>query len=559
MASRSAMFLFCGLFLLSVLVPNNAFITWIEPRLPLPGNRSAPGAPWPLPKEWTNSSKVFTLNPHDFVMKTNLVDCDVIDHNLEVYRKYIFIDKKAGQFNGSVPILKGLELTIVSGQCETTPKLGSNENYFIEINDKTDTAQLKANTIWGGLRALETFSQLVWQGDDNSYFINGTKIADSPRFSHRGLLLDSARHFIPKSIILRNLDSMQWNKLNVFHWHLSDDQSFPYESRTFPNLSAMGAYLPSHVYTQDDVAEIIEYARLRGIRVLPEFDSPGHTRAIGNAFKDLLTPCYGDGEHPYTPNYTSYSEMEVFDPTNENVYSFMKSLIGEVKTVFKDSYIHLGMDEVNYGCWSSNPNIKKFMSDSNMTEMYQLEDYYTRRLIKLTSDLGYNYISWQDPIDNGVNMDNDTLVHVWKDIYLDSSMKPWRDYIVPIAKKGYQILLSSCWYLNYISYGPDWRKYYECDPQDFPGTDEERNLVVGGEAALWGEYADGTNILSRLWPRASAVAERLWSPSSVNDTDSAAFRLDQQRCRMLRRGIPAQPILNGYCGDYEWGMPQDLV
>ncbi|KAM7290016.1 hypothetical protein ISCGN_030144 [Ixodes scapularis] len=128
----------------------------------------------------------------------------------------------------------------------------------------------------------------------------------------------------------------------------------------------------------------------------------------------------------------------------------------------------------------------------------------------------------------------DTLVGIWKDTSLDSKLKTWQEYIMPIAKKGYQMVLSAPWYLNYISYGQDWKKYYETDPRDFNGTDEEKDLVVGGEACMWGEYVDGTNLISRLWPRASAVAERLWSSAEFNDTDDASFRLDQQRCRMLR-------------------------
>uniref|UniRef100_A0A131Z0J9 beta-N-acetylhexosaminidase n=1 Tax=Rhipicephalus appendiculatus TaxID=34631 RepID=A0A131Z0J9_RHIAP len=116
------------------------------------------------------------------------------------------------------------------------------------------------------------------------------------------------------------------------------------------------------------------------------------------------------------------------------------------------------------------------------------------------------------------------------------------------------MVVSACWYLNHIESGPDWKDFYQCDPRGFNGTEQEKNMVVGGEACMWAEYVDGTNLISRLWPRASAVAERLWSSADVNNTDDATFRLDQQRCRMLRRGIPAQPILNGYCGDYEWDM-----
>jgi len=431
-----------AILLVAYLCYHSCFITYIEPRLPLPGFRAAPGAPWPMPKEWVNSSFQFTVDPKDFEMKTNLVSCDVIDRNLDLYRNLIFPDQNPPPVNTSFTLLKGIELTISSGQCEDYPKFNSNENYFLEIKEGNPIAQLKTNTIWGGLRALETLSQLIFQcSKDKTYYVNETKISDSPRFQHRGLLIDTARHFQPKSILLRNLDAMQWNKMNVFHWHVTDDQAFPYESLKFPNLSTLGAYSPKHIYSQEDVAEIIEYARIRGIRVIPEFDSPGHTRAIGNAFKNLLTPCYGDGVNPYTPNFTAYSEMEVFNPINEDVYTFMKDLISEVKTVFKDEYVHLGLDEVWYDCWASNPDIKKFMKDNNMTEMSELESHYVKRLIELVSGIGYKYIAWQDPVDNGVEMNANTIVQIWKDNQLDKKLKPWREYAVPIINKGYKVIV----------------------------------------------------------------------------------------------------------------------
>ncbi|CAG2116024.1 unnamed protein product, partial [Medioppia subpectinata] len=220
--------------------------------------------------------------------------------------------------------------------------------------------------------------------------------------------------------------------------------------------------------------------------------------------------------------------------------------------------VNEGMDEVNYGCWQSNPDIAKFMKDQNMTKVNQVEEYYVRKTLTNVKDVGYNTMLWQDPVDNGVKLDKDSIVVIWKDTYLDSNLDLWQNYISKIAKNGYQMVLSACWYLNYISTpypDKDWEKYYLCDPRHFNGTESEKDLVIGGEVCMWSEFVDGTNVLSRLWPRASSAAERLWSNSeSTQDVDTARLRLDQHRCRMLRRGIPAAPILNGYCGDYEWEM-----
>lgn len=154
----------------------------------------------------------------------------------------------------------------------------------------------------------------------------------------------------------------------------------------------------------------------------------------------------------------------------------------------------------------------------------------------------------------------DSILGVWKDKYLDSEMDLWQNYISRIAKKKYQIILSACWYLNYITTpypGKDWEVLYQCDPRNFNGTEAEKDLVIGGQANIWGEFVDKTNILSRLWPRASAVAERLWSEAAATtNLETARLRLDVHRCRMLRRGIPAAPILNGYCG--EWEIPENV-
>ncbi|GBM99051.1 Beta-hexosaminidase subunit beta [Araneus ventricosus] len=492
------------------------------------GERSPPGSPWPLPKSWERSPTQLTIDPEMFYMSSNAKGCDVILEGLRRYEKMIVIDLK-GQKHPDLPQLEGLQVRVLDERLQNFndggpvggcgyPKHGEDESYQLDA-PTSGTATLEAHTIWGALRGLETFSELVHQDSQGS-------------------------------------DAMAYNKFNAFHFHIIDDQSFPFESKIFPNLTQLGAYSPKHVYTHDNIRDIIQYARLRGIRVIPEFDTPGHTQAFGKAFPWLLTPCYGKGpEHPYTPNYPQHAAAEILNPMLDDTYTVFRTLVEEVKSVFYDEYIHLGMDEVYYACWKSSPEIREFMQQNNYTEYNEVEQHYVKKTLENVKDVGYKYMIWQDPIDNDVVADPDTLVEVWKDNYLDKRLEKWEDYIVPIARKGYQIILSACWYLNYISYGMDWKRYYECDPRNFDGTDTEKELVVGGEVCMWGEFVDGTNLLARLWPRASAVAERLWSPAELtNDTESASFRLDEHRCRMVRRGIPAQPILNGFCGDYEWGM-----
>ncbi|XP_028968300.1 beta-hexosaminidase subunit beta [Galendromus occidentalis] len=343
----------------------------------------------------------------------------------------------------------------------------------------------------------------------------------------------------------QNLDAMAQNKFNVFHWHIVDDQSWPLQMEHFPNLTD-AAYHPRLVYSQRDVAELVQYARLRGIRVIPEIDSPGHSQALGKVFPNILTPCYGTGGRG-SADYPRFAAYEMLNPMNDYTYDVMREIIREVNRVFPDDYIHLGMDEVYYDCWRSSPEIKDFMRKRNMSSVSQVEQHYVKRTLDNVKKLGAKYMIWQDPIDNGVEAAPDTVVGVWKSGYAYS----WQEYLITAARNGYKIVLSAPWYLNYISYGQDWEKYYTVEPLDFPASAKDKELVIGGEACMWGEYVDGTNAISRLWPRASAVGERLWSARNVKDVEEAKYRLDEHRCRMLRRNLPVQPILNGYCGGYD--------
>ncbi|RXG58360.1 Beta-hexosaminidase subunit alpha, partial [Armadillidium vulgare] len=157
------------------------------------------------------------------------------------------------------------------------------------------------------------------------------------------------------------------------------------------------------------------------------------------------------------------------------------------------------------------------------------------------------YIVWEEVFNNGVQIAPDTVVHVWK-----HSSTPILFYseIASVTAAGYQALLSSCWYLNLIEYGSDWQKFYDCDPQGFDGTDEQKSLVLGGEACMWAEYIDETNVISTMWPRAAPVAERLWS--NKNDTtsaDEASPRLEEHRCRLFRRGYAVEPLGPSYCSE----------
>ncbi|XP_027128675.1 beta-hexosaminidase subunit alpha isoform X2 [Larimichthys crocea] len=426
-----------------------------------------------------------------------------------------------------------VEVSVDHDDCESYPKEDSSERYNLTVS--AGHASLNAETVWGAIRGLETFSQLVYQDDFGSYFVNKTEIEDFPRFQFRGILLDTSRHFLPVQAILKTLDAMAYSKFNVFHWHIVDDPSFPYQSSTFPDLSSKGAFRPmTHIYTQSDVRRVISHARLRGIRVLPEFDSPSHTQSWGKGQSDLLTPCYKGG----APSGT-------FGPVNpalSSTYQFMARLFKEVSSVFPDSYIHLGGDEVDFSCWKSNPDVRAFMQKMGFgTDFTKLEAFYIESIVNITSALNRTSIVWQDVFDNHERRNSLSVVEVWKHgCYLCEVRK--------VVKAGLRVILASPWYLDQPGPTHNWARYYTVWPLAFKGTEEQKKLVIGGEVCMWGEYVDATNLSPRLWPRASAAAERLWSDEKqTSSVEKASPRLQDFRCRLLRRGIQAEPLYVGHC------------
>lgn len=528
---------------------------WIRPTV---------GQIWPKPQLEQSTDNFMVLRPSDFHFQITGNTCDILEEAIHRYYDLIFFPPRGSGTSKRFQKLsnkysmtweknenfRGYLDTVVlhvMQPCEKLPSLSMDEHYEIKI-DATDRPRegiILGQSVWGILRGLESFSQLVYSSQNGIAFqINSTMIMDFPRFPHRGLLLDSSRHFLPLPVIKDNLDLMAQNKLNVFHWHITDDPAFPYESRKFPSLSQLGSFNPySHVYSPSDVEYVIQYARMRGIRVIPEFDTPGHTQSWGPGSPGLLTPCYKkDG--------TKDNFFGPINPVPAKNYKFLREFFAEIFQVFPDAYVHLGGDEVDFSCWASNPEIISFMKQQRWEQDFaRLEQFYMQRLINVTQDVTkgeMRYLVWQEVIDNNVVLPSSTVIHVWKD------GNNFHEELARVTKFGYRTVLSSPWYLNYINYGVDWDRYYLAEPLSFNGTESQKRLVIGGEACMWGEFIDAVSVTSITWPRASAVAERLWSSASTNDPRLAAPRLEEHRCRLLRRGFNVNPI-NGvsYC-DIEW-------
>ncbi|XP_052125697.1 beta-hexosaminidase subunit beta-like [Frankliniella occidentalis] len=522
---------------------------------PGPSVHASKGEVWPKPSSTKKTAWFYNLRPSSFQFLVTGSTCDVLENALTRYARVLQREAAVGRalarqeqragrrlrgwrndpfFGGYITSLR-----VEVSACERWPYPSMDESYKLLVDvdedapDRAPTGRLTARSSWGALRGLETFAQLLSpSGDGSSLLLNATLVTDAPRFPHRGLLIDTSRHFLPVEDIKIELDAMEAVKMNVLHWHIVDDQSFPWQSSLFPELSAKGAYHPSLTYSPKDVLDVIQYARLRGIRVMPEFDTPGHTRSWGEGRPGLLAACH---DFLGRPDGT-YANI---DPTKPENLDFLKQLFGEVAATFPDPMLHLGGDEVPDFCWDSDPGVRAYMENRGISGDYRrLQSDYLRWLTTEVQRLNRTPVVWQEAWQNGNFNADDVIVHIW----LGNAM----DLMNQVTRRGFRALLSETWYLDHLN--TDWRAMYRIDPQNFHGRAEQLRLVEGGEACMWGEMADDTNVHSRIWPRAAAVGERLWSPRTTTDAAAAAPRLEELVCRLRRRGVTASPANGpGFC------------
>jgi hexosaminidase len=382
------------------------------------------------------------------------------------------------------------------------PTLSEDESYSLEVSDKQ--ARLVAPTVVGAIRGLETFLQLL-QGDREGYYLPGIRIQDHPRFPWRGLLIDIGRHYEPPEVLKRNLDAMAAVKLNVFHWHLTEDQGFRVESKKFPKLHSMGS--DGLYYTQDQVREIIAYAADRGIRVMPEFDIPGHSTSWLVGYPEL-----GSAPGPYTIERGAGIFEPVLDPTRDQTYKFLDGFLGEMAALFPDAYMHIGGDENEGKQWDRNPRIQAFMKEKGIKDNHALQAYFNQQVLKILQKHGKKMIGWEEILHP--DLPKDAVIHSWRGAAS----------LAEAAKKGYNGILSAGYYIDLIYPAG---QHYSADPipADSTLTPEEGKHVLGGEATMWGEWVSPETIDSRIWPRTAAIAERLWSSKTVTDVDDMYRRL----------------------------------
>jgi len=398
---------------------------------------------------------------------------------------------------------KPLFFVKTAGPSAPVQQVGEDESYHLEIT--AQEVHLQAANPLGVLHGLQTFLQLV-HITPQGFAVPAMTIDDQPRFPWRGLMLDVSRHFMPLDVVYRTLDGMEAVKLNVFHWHLSDNQGFRVESTKFPLLQEKGS--DGLFYTQEEIRAVIAYARDRGIRVVPEFDMPGHTTAWFVGYPDLAS---GPGPYQIERKWGIFDPA--MDPSRESTYTFLDSFIGEMAGLFPDAYFHVGGDECNGKEWDANPRIQQFMKEHGLKDNAALQASFSTRVQKIVAAHDKIMVGWDEVLQP--NTPKDVVIQSWRG----------PEFVGQAVKGGNRAMLSAGYYIDLNESAAE---HYAADPEGAGPTtltsDESKN-VFGGEATMWSEFVTPENVDSRIWPRTAAIAERLWSPRNTRDVASMYERL----------------------------------
>ncbi|XP_063932961.1 chitooligosaccharidolytic beta-N-acetylglucosaminidase isoform X2 [Zophobas morio] len=465
---------------------------------------------------------------------------------------------------------KTLEITyILSDPGLTDLTLETEEGYALTVVETSDgrlNATIVADNFYGGRNGLETLNQLIVYDDLREELImpNDISITDKPAYPWRGLALDTSRNYITVDAIKNTLSAMASSKLNSFHWHITDSHSFPFTADSLPDLRKYGAYTPKKIYTPEDVADIVAHGKECGVRVVPEFDAPAH---VGEGWQNTdYVVCFKAA--PWQ-DYCVEPPCGQFDPTKDGLYDALESLYGDMIKQFQPTIFHMGGDEVHFGCWNSTASIVEWMQNQGWgrseEDFIKLWDHFQtealKRLYKQTSS-NIPVILWTSTLTEG-----EYLEHLSKDQYIIQIWTTGSDpQISNLLANGYRVIISNydalyldCGFSGWVTDGNNWcspykgwQKIYENKPATVAGG--KNDLVLGMEAALWTEQVDSASVDTRLWPRAAAMGEVLWSEPS-NGWREAESRMLVQRERIINLGVNADALEPEWCRQYEESCP----
>jgi hexosaminidase len=492
----------------------------------------------PWPQKIDLKSGIFTLDKNFKVNITGLPNARIFGAATRFLRR---LDGRTGLFleQGFLTKLNEAPSAQLQINCKQQGKIGLYEDESYQLEIQTDTIIINATSDLGAMHALETVLQLL-QNNGTSFYFPTAVINDFPRFTWRGLMIDAARHFQPIDVIKRNLDAMAAMKMNVFHWHLVDDQGWRIEMKKHPKFTQLAS--DGDFYTQEEIKNIVKYADERGIMVVPEIDVPGHASAILTAYPEIGSKVIHLNSQEnkiqktaVISNYAIERNAGIFtptlDPSNPKTYQLLSEIFDEVCPLFSGNYFHIGGDENEGKDWDTNPKIQEFMKKNALANNHELQTYFTMQLIPMLKKHHKELMGWEEIMTK--NLSKDAIIHSWKGP--NEGVSSGKS-LITAAKNGYKTVLSNGFYIDLMQSVAD---HYSNDP--LPKTtvlsDAEKARILGGEAVMWSELVTPTTIDSRIWPRTAAIAERLWSNEDITDLNSLRKRLKTISFRLEELGI----------------------
>lgn len=480
--------------------------------------------PWPQSISVTNGS--FALDKNFKVNITGNPNPRIFARTSQFLRR---LDGRTGLFfnQGFVTKINEFPTAQLQINCSQSGNVGINQDESYQLGIQSNKIIINANSDLGAMHALETLLQLL-QNNSTSYYFPTVTISDSPRFTWRGLMIDAARHFQPVDVIKRNLDAMAAMKMNVFHWHLTDDQGWRIELKNHPKLTQLAS--DGNYYTQEEIKNIVKYADERGIMVVPEIDVPGHGTAILTAYPEVGSKLNFD-KNTYSLERNSGIFTPTLDPSNPKTYQLLSEIFDEVCPLFSGNYFHIGGDENEGKDWDSNPKIQEFKKKNNFENNHELQTYFTMQLIPMLKKHNKTLMGWEEIMTK--NLSKDAIIHSWKG---SNEGIAAGQSLVNAVKNGYKTVLSNGYYIDLMQ-GVESHYLNDPMPKNITLTAEEKARILGGEAPMWSELATPTTIDSRIWPRTAAIAERLWSNENITDMASLRKRMNVISLQLEELGI----------------------
>mmetsp|Transcript_29940 Transcript_29940/g.26469 ORF Transcript_29940/g.26469 Transcript_29940/m.26469 type:complete len:598 (+) Transcript_29940:76-1869(+) len=498
---------------------------------------------WPVPQMFTNGTTTLTVCSSNFNFSTNSQSA-ILKNAITRFNNYLM---KPAPVLPTINPGKAYAASLCAGSITVSSSSESlsfetDENYTLSVD--STSIKITANTIYGAMYGLTTLTQLIRYASDSNVIMNAPwSITDYPHYKHRGVMLDPARNFLSVDMIKRVINGMALNKLNVLHLHLIDAQSFPFYSKSHPELSAAGAYSKEKIYQPSNLTDIVSYAKNMGVRVIPEFDTPGHTFAIKFGDPQIMD-CVEVSDS--VPAMCPEPPCGYLNVSNPNAYNTIMDIYADAWDIFDDTYFHIGADEVKDACWGKNTN-----------------QLYTQWLSQMAQDVNLKGkrtpILWSGDVDITAQIGQgsfDIIMQIWDNA---------ADKLTAL-KNGFKVIDSTytsyyldCGFGNWLTGGNSW-----CDPYKSWMMIYNHSLtdgipqqyfkdIIGGEVCLWGESVDDYNLQPRLWPRASAAAERWWSDLPLgtgSKLDDKFYRIAMQRDWMVYQGIVASPSQPEFCTLY---------